>query len=190
MRETTNIVNPRAAAVFASPRQRKILLSLVDQERSLSQLARLTENPLNLLHHHLRKFMRLGLVRIAREEARGGAPIKYYRATSRAFFVPAELMDVEPGAGLTSKLRDLLASSLARSLQGVVYSHGGEGPRMRVVRDAAPRTMATELWGELHLSAADATSLAGDLRALFHRFEARSRKTHRRFLIHAAIAPV
>lgn len=190
MLETTKIVDPRAAAVFAAPRQRKLLLSLVDEERSLSQLARLTETPLNLLHHHIRKFMRLGLVRITREEARAGAPIKYYRATARAFFVPAELMDAELGAGLSSQLRDLLARSLARSLQGVVYSHDGKGPRMRLVRDADARTMAIELWVELHLSEADAATLADDLRALLHRFEARSKKMHRRYLLHAAIAPV
>lgn len=61
---------------------------------------------------------------------------------------------------------------------------------MHLVRDADPRTMAIELWVELHLSEADAATLADDLRALLHRFDARSRKTHRRYLIHAAIAPV
>ena len=179
----------RAAAVFAAPRQRQLLLSLIDQERSLSQLSRLTETPLNLLHHHIRKLLRLGLVEIARQEARAGAPIKYYRATARAFFVPAELMDAEPGAGLNAQLRGLLDRSLARALQGVVYSHDGAGPRMRLIKDADPPTLATELWMELRLSAADAAALAGELRALLHRFEGRSRKPHRRYLIHAAIAP-
>jgi hypothetical protein len=190
MRESMNIVDPRAAAVFASPRQRKILLSLVAEDRSLSQLARLTEAPLNLLHHHIHKFMRLGLVRIAREEPRAGAPIKYYRAAARAFFVPADLMDAEPGAGLTSQLRDELARSLARSLEGVVYSHDGNGPRMRLVRNADPGVAATEFWLDVRLSDADAATLADDLQALLHRFDGRSGKTRRRYLIHAAIAPV
>jgi hypothetical protein len=190
LRETINIVDPRAAAVFAAPRQRKILLSLVDEERSLSQLAPLTETPLNLLHHHVRKFLRLGLVVIAREEARAGAPIKYYRATARAFFVPAELMDADLDAGLSAKLRDRLARSLARAIQGVVYSHDGKGPRMRIVRDAVPRPTAMQLWVELHLTEAEAAALANDLQALLHRFDGRTRKAHRRYLIHAAMAPV
>ena len=190
MRETTRIVDPRAAAVFASPRQRKILLSLVAEERSLSQLARLTETALNLLHHHLRKFLRLGLVRIARVQARAGAPIKYYRATARSFFVPAELMEADPGAALNAQLRELLARSLTRSVEGVAYSHDGKGPRMRLVRDADPRTLATELWVDLQLSEADAAALAQDLKTLLHRYEARAGRKRRRYLVHAAIAAV
>ncbi len=189
MRESANIVDARAAAVFAVPRQRRILLSLIDQERSLSQLASLTETPLNLLHHHLRKFLRLGLVRIERQEKRAGAPIKYYRATARAFFVPAELMGAELGAGLNSRLRELLARSLSRTLRGAIYSHDGKGPRMRLVREAGSRASTAELWMELRLSRADAAALVDELRALLHRFEARSRKTHRRYLVHAALAP-
>ncbi|MDP9149941.1 MAG: winged helix-turn-helix domain-containing protein [Myxococcota bacterium] len=190
MRETITIVDPKAAAVFATPRQRKLLLSVVDEERSLSQLARLTETPLNLLHHHIRKFMRLGLVTIARETSRAGAPMKYYRATARAFFVPAELMDPELGAGLNSKLNDLLVRSRARALQGVVYSHDGSGPRMRLVRGTSSRSTATELWAELRLSDAAAASMADDLRRLLHRYEACASKTHRRHLIHAAVVRV
>jgi hypothetical protein len=187
---TIDIVDPRAAAVFAAPRQRRMLLSLVHEELSLTQLSRLTATPLNLLHHHIRKFMQLGLVRIARQQDRAGAPIKYYRATARAFFVPAEFIDAEPGVGLTWQLRDLLARSLARALRGVVYSHDGKAPRMRLVRDADARTTDMELWANLQLSEADAATLADELRALLHRFEARSRKTRRRYLVHAAIAPV
>jgi Helix-turn-helix domain len=190
LRETTNIVDRQAAAVFASPRQRKLLLSLVDEERSLSQLARLTDTPLNLLHHHIGKFVRLGLARIVREQARAGAPIKYYRATARAFYIPADLLAADPAAGLTSKLRDQLSRSLACSLQGVVYSHDGKGPRMRLIRDADTRRLATELWMELHLSESDAAKLADELRALLHRFDARSGRAHRRYLIHAAVAAI
>jgi hypothetical protein len=186
--ETAKIVDPRAAAVFASPRQRKLLLALVDEERSLSQLARLTDTPLNLVHYHLRKFLSLRLAGMVRQERRAGAPIKYYRANARSFFVPADLMVAEPGDGLESRLRAQLARNRARTLQGVVYSHDEKGPRMRLVSDQHPRRMATELWMELHLSESDAACLAEELRALFRRFEARSRKPHRRHLIHAAVA--
>jgi hypothetical protein len=190
LQETARIVDRRAAAVFSAPRQRKILLSLVGEELSLSQLAHLTETPLSLLHHHVQRFMRLGLVKISRRQARAGAPIKYYRATARAFFVPAELMRAELDAGSTTLLRERLAKTLARTLRGVIYTHDGNAPQMRVVRDEASRVVAAELWMELRLSETDAATLAADLRALLHRFEARSRKTRRRYLIHAALAPV
>src|SRR5207237_8595582 len=136
-------------------------LWLLAQERSLRQVSLLTGAPLNLLHHHIGKFMQLGLVRVVRVEIRPGAPIKHYRATARAFFVPAELMEADPGTGLSSQMRDLLARNLARGVHGVVYSDDGKGPRMQLVRDPDPRATAVELWEELHLNAADAASLAG-----------------------------
>ena len=42
MLETVEITDPAAAAVFASPRQRKIVLTLIAQDLSLSELAALT----------------------------------------------------------------------------------------------------------------------------------------------------
>src|SRR5262249_16792209 len=152
MRENLDIADRRAAAVLENPRQRRLLLLLVERARSTSELSRLTEAPLNLLHHHLRKLVSLGLARIEREEARSGAPVKFYRATARSFFVPAELMKQVPGASLEAQLRESLAQSLARTLQGAVYCHDGQGPRMRLVREPDRRATAAETWLELHLS--------------------------------------
>ena len=190
MRETLNIADPRAAAVLETPRQRQILLLLVERARSLSELSRLTRAPLNLLHHHVRKLVTLGLARIEREEARSGAPVKFYRATARGFFVPAELMKQVPGAGLDVQLRESLARSLALTLRGSHYFHDGQGPRMRLVRVPDRPATAAETWLELHLSEAAASELEREIRALFHRFQARPGKRGRRYLVHAAIAPI
>lgn len=190
MRDNLNIADPRAAAALESPRQRRILLLLVERARSLSELSRLTQAPLNLLHHHVRKLVSLGLLRIEREEARSGAPVKFYRATARAFFVPAELMKQVPGASQDAQLRESLARSLALSLQGVAYFHDGQGPRMRLVREPGRRATAAETWLELHLSDAAAGELEQEIRSLFHRFQSRPGKGGRRYLVHAAIAPI
>ena len=192
MRETLPITDPKAASVFASPRQRRILLSLIEDERSLGQLAERTEVPLNLLHHHIRKFIRLGLVNLAREQTRAGAPIKYYRATARAFFVPAELSDAKGNTALTTRLRELLERNRAAAHQGTLYSHDGKGPRMRMVREPSHRASATEYWLDLQLTETEAKALADELHALLQRFEAASatstRRARRRYLIHGAIA--
>ena len=190
MRENLNVADHRAAAALESPRQRRILLLLVERARSLSELSRLTQAPLNLLHHHVRKLMALGLLRIEREEARSGAPVKLYRATARAFFVPAELMKQVPGASQDAQLRESLARSLALSLQGVVYFHDGQGPRMRLVREPGRRATAAETWLELHLSDAAAGELEQEIRSIFLRFQSRPGKGGRRYLVHAAIAPI
>jgi len=186
--ETVRITTAQAASVFGAARQRKILLSLIERERSLSQLERLTRTPLNLLHHHVGKLMQLRLARIARVEARAGAPIKYYRAAARRFFVPAELMGANPGAELTSRLQQRLERSLAGFVKGVEYSHDGNGPRMRLVKEPG-HAVVTDLWLELRLSDADAAALDAELRGVFRRFEARSKSAHHPYLVRAAMAP-
>ena len=190
MLPTTQINDRRAAAVFHVQRQRQILLALIPEPRSLTQLAKLTDTRLNLLHHHVGKLMRLGLVTVVREDARAGAPIKYYQATAASFFVPSELMDQAPGRGAAGELRRLMDRALSQTFKGVMYSQDGQGPRMRPVRDPEFRSKATELWLDLRLSAEDANELIDELKGLLHRFEARSRPSERRLIIHAAIAPV
>jgi hypothetical protein len=189
MVEVARIADSGAAAVFRSSRQRGILLALIDRERSLSELATATGAPLNLLHHHLQKLLRLGLVKIARTEKRAGAPIKHYRAVARSFFVPAELMGAEPGVELTSVLRERLEQSLAGSIRGAMYSQDESGPRMRLVREAGRRPVASELWLRLRLSDKDAAALAEEIRQLLHRFHARRGSSRRSYLVHAALAP-
>lgn len=188
--ERVDVDDARVAAVFQSPRQRRILLALIPEPRALSQLVRLTDTPLNLLHHHVAKFIRMGLVSLVREERRAGAPIKFYRAAASSFFVPGELMAQPSGAGMAAELRRLLDRSFAASVTGVVFSHDDQGPRMRPVRDPAFRSRAAELWLDLRLSDADAAELTDALKDVLHRFEPRSRPDQPRFLVHAAIAAV
>ena len=190
MLETVDVTDPRAAAVFCAPRQRRILLALIEQERSLSQLAGLTGAQLNLLHHHIGKFVSLGLVRIARVEPRAGAPIKYYRATAREFFVPAELMDAAPGARSTLRLRELLEQSLAGLVKGAVYSSDGQGPRVRLVRHPGPQVLALDIWRELTLNETEAAALAAELHTVLRRYPTSADGGGRQFVVHAAIAPV
>jgi hypothetical protein len=189
VRETATIDDPKAAAVFSHGRGRKILLALVEKDRSLSELARLTETPLNLLHHHIGKFLELGLVVIARAERRAGAPIKFYRSTARSFFVPAELMAAHPGHGLNARLREALDRGLSGAIKGVSYSCENGRPRMRVVKGPEASTVTTELWLELKLSRTDAAALRDELRSLLQAYESRSSGGDRRYIVHAALAP-
>jgi DNA-binding transcriptional ArsR family regulator len=187
MIETTDIADAAAAAVFENPRQRRIVLALVEQERSSSQLARLTGTPLNLLHHHMARLLRLGLVEITRRQARAGAPITFYRAAARRFFVPAELARADLGRG-GAALRIALDQSLAGCWKGVVYSHEGGAARMKLVRDPDRGAVASEFWLEMPLSHADAQALAQALRAVLERFKGRQAPGARRYIVHAAVA--
>ena len=189
MRETATIDDPEAAAVFSHGRGRKILLALVAEDRSLSELVRLTETPLNLLHHHIGKFLRLGLVVIARAERRAGAPIKFYRSTAQSFLVPAELMATTPGHGLNARLRETLDRGLSGAIKGMSYSCENGRPRMRVVKAPEANTVTAELWLELSLSRTDAAALRDDLRSLLQAYGSRSTGGDQRYIVHAALAP-
>jgi Helix-turn-helix domain len=188
VRETTEITDQAAARVFDDPRLRKIVLALIPQERSLTGLAALMGMRLKLLHHHMQKLSRLGLVQIVRRQPRAGAPIKFYRATALAFFVPAELARENPDDQMAKQLRAALDRSRTAALIGVMYSHDGAGPRMRLIRNPEHETTSVEFWRELRLRNADATELAKALKALLRRFEKRSGDAGRRYIIHAALA--
>src|SRR4051812_40758344 len=97
------IKDARTAAVFANRRRVGILLALAGQERSLSELAAFTGERMSLLLHHVRALQAAGLVQVAREQARAGRPIRFYRAIAEAFFVPAEFAAMFPAHRLAEE---------------------------------------------------------------------------------------
>ena len=189
MNPSIDVDDPRAAAIFANHRQRQIVLALIERERSLSELAQIAGMPLNLLHHHVTKLLRLRLIRIAGQRRRAGPAIKLYRAAAAAFFVPAELAAENPGEGMTGALREALERSMAAAYRGVLYSWSEGGPRMHVVKDPGHAADTAELWCSLRLSKADAAALAAEFDALLARYRTRSTNARPRYVVHAAIAP-
>jgi Helix-turn-helix domain len=186
MREQFRITTQAAAAVFASPRQSRIVQTLIGEPLTLADLARLTDTPLNLLHYHVNKCIKLGLIRIAHAKPRAGRAMKYYRASARSFFVPAELISEWPGAERTQDLRDTLDRGNARSIEGVNFTHNGMHPCILLVKDRAATSHAVELWLDVGLSSADAVTLFEDLRQLLERYRARGKEGEPNYLVHLA----
>lgn len=189
MLDKIDIENERAAAAFSNTRVRALILHLVGDERSLTQLRPITGMGLSLLSYHVQKLLRLGLVKITREWARGGRPVKFYRATARSFFVSSHLCQVLPGDHLSIELRaSLERARRSNQSEGMLYSYEpGVGPRMRRLTDGASAN-ATEIWSVLKLSTGQAGKLAEEMRALIARYEA-GPGTGVGYLVHAALAP-
>ena len=179
-----------AAAVFSSARQRLIVQTLIGKELTLSALARANRTSLSLLHYHVSKCTELGLIEIAREQSRAGRALKFYRATAKTVFVPAELIVGMPGTGLTQKLRESLDQNLTRSLQGINFTHDGRRPRVDLVRDQSEQMAAIELWLDVGLDSTTAAELAADLQAVANRFRARGNEQSQRHLVHLAMVKV
>ena len=108
MKTVLRITDAKVAAAFANDRQRNLVLQLVKREQSLQELAEVSKISLSLLHYHVGRLERLGLIGVVRYKARSGRPIKIFRSTARSFFVPAYLMSRSPEEELYAELRACL----------------------------------------------------------------------------------
>jgi hypothetical protein len=188
MQDVLTVKDEAAAAVFASLQQRKIVQTLIPQALTLSALAKATQTPMSLLHYHVSKCMKLGLIHIERTEPRAGRAIKHYRAAARTFFVPSALLPSMPGAEMTRQLRDVLDRHQARTVQGVSYLHDERHPRLALVKDSSASSAATELWLDVGLAPADAAELFAQMRDLLDRYSKRDKPNQPRYLVHMSSA--
>ncbi len=188
MGEPVEITDARTAAVFANRRRVRILLALAGRERSLGELAALTGERLSLLHHHVRALLAAGLVTVAREQARAGRPVRFYRAVADAFFVPAEFAAMFPVQGLAEELRQALERSRMKTLKGVLYSSDQGRPNIRLIAENAEKSGSWERWLDLRLGEADTAAMIGELGAVLQKYAARSKPGQGRYIVHAAIA--
>jgi DNA-binding transcriptional ArsR family regulator len=186
MSDAMIVSDPKAAQALSRPMSQRVLMALIERERSLTEISVATGASMSLCHHHVGRLVELKLVEIAHVERRAGAPIKRYRPVAPSFFVPAELLDRLPGDTLTTDLRAALERSRAGALAGVLYTKDGASPRARLVLDQAT-TPWLELWLELRLSDADARALIKDLKALLDAY-AKKPGDGKAYIVHGAVA--
>lgn len=181
--------DPRAAAIFGESTLRRMVLALAARPRSIGELARDSGMELRRLHYHVGRFCSLGLVEVAERRARAGRPVKIYRASAEAFFIPHEVAPVHFTEGLARELRSLLADDADRSGAGVLLhpGHGAE-PIARMVRRREERASTAEMWRLLRLSPAAAEALAAELSALLDRYGRSGDGRGDVYLVHTALA--
>lgn len=181
---------PDRAAALVDPVRRRILTAFIGRERSLSEAAGALAMPLNRLAYHVGALLRLGLVRVEREQKRAGRPIRLYRAVADAFLVPATAIARRPGAGLAAELRAALdrTEQLAGGSDMIVALDAVGRPVMRR-HGAELAADACEYWRVLQLSRSEARAVAAELGALLRRYESKPGKRKRPYLLHAALAP-
>lgn len=190
--EAVRITRPAAAAALGHPNLRRIVLTCTRREMSLSQMARAFRAPLSTLHAQTSKLLRLGLLRVARMQKRGGRSIRFFRATGSAFIVPTHAMPVSPSAAYEDELRESLARIERLQDQQISFTTDAEGrPRMERVRgDQSRNAAALELWCSLSLRASDISSLRHDLVALTSKYlNRRDEAGVQSILLHVAFAP-
>lgn len=87
--------DPAAARVLADAYTRKFFEPFVWRERRVSDVAGELGVSTTAMLYRVRQFLRLGLLEVTRCEARAGRAIRYYRSTSKGYFVPFEATSAE-----------------------------------------------------------------------------------------------
>ena len=203
--------DPEAALWLADPERRQWLVPFVGGERTLAEVGRELDVPVNAVLYRARLLVKHGLVRVVGEERRRGRPMKRYSAAAQAFIVPVTLVPVGTLDGLLAlnELRgqEELTRGLARAVRrladpdGLVLRIGvdesgmfgaglareGEGFDLaeELTRDSVPALWSS--WSALSLSDAEAKSLQRELVALWRRYHGGSAPTS--YTLRLALVP-
>lgn len=179
---------PKAAAALLDPAAQAMVLSFT-APASIADVARAHGYDLKRLHHHVQRFCRLGLLEVVETKARAGRPIKLYRTTAPAFFVPHAAARELATEGLARDLREGLAVAAKRPGKGYyVYADGEGTPRREPARSDTPPE-AAEMWRILRLSPEEMAELSAELDQLLTRYLRSAKGPGRTYLLHAALAP-
>ncbi len=187
--KTYSVRTPQEAAIFSDPRRRWLMLGLIGAEKTLSAVAREAGYSLNLVHHHVSRFLSLGLVEVTRLEARAGRPIKYYRAIADRFFVQASLLSHNHNLALERELREAIEVSERRhGGSGVVFDLDETGSR-RMKKVQEPSTAeAVECWKVLSLERSVMNEMIAEMSDVLDKYERRQSAGRPPYLIHLAAA--
>ena len=185
------ISNRAEAAGLDHPVRSRLLMACALRERSLTELARETGQPLPKLHYHVGRLADCGLLRQSRTEARAGRPIRYYRAIAETFLISLADMAETVSEAWARELRQSLAEQANRRELSLLY-HTDEAGRMRVrlidPEGHGRRGRAFDYWKVLRLTAEQRAALGQELAALISRYETPS-PGGELYFVHAAFAP-
>ena len=203
--------DPDAALWLADPERRRWLVPFVGGPRTLAEVGRELDVPVNAVLYRARLLVKHGLVRVVGEERRRGRPMKRYSAAAQTFIVPVALVPVGTVEALLAlnELRgqEELTRGLARAVRrltdpdGLVLRIGvdesgmfgaglareGEGFDLaeELTRESAPALWSS--WSALSLTDAEAKSLQRELVDLWRRYQGGSAPTS--YTLRLALVP-
>lgn len=202
------ISDPAAADALVNPYTLRQLEPFLGREATVSEAARDSGDKPNTVLARLRRFKRLGLVAVVREQKRAGRAIKVYRSVADVFFVPFEATRAETLEALMAE-RDgyyerLLRRGVVRARSESVGSWG-----TRIYRDARGRLQlqmaltpgenltlldpgqpaVLSAWRDsVYLDYPDAKALQRELFALLERYQ--QKEGAQRYIVRLGLAPV
>jgi hypothetical protein len=150
-------------------------------EHTLGSAAAELEMPASSLAYYVGRFVKAGLVQVAREQPRAGKPIPVYRSTADAFHVPFDAMPPGRRDEFLNGSRKLVLGEFTAAVDRAIMNEGGSG--IRVLADPvrgvqidfidgsrASDIAATEWWGKLTLTDDEARRLSQELEDIVRRY--------------------
>lgn len=202
------ITDPHAAAALMDPEKLRHIAPFIGTEKSVSEAANeIGERP-NTTLKRVRRFVELGLIRVAREAPRAGRAIKLYRSVAQVYFVPFEATGAESlEAGLAERdgyYERLLRRNVVRARTETIGNWGTRiyrdtRGRLQVQTAVTPDANVTSLdpsapavltaWRDgVMLDFEDAKALQAELFSTLQRYLQKCGP--QRYVVHVAMAPL
>ena len=145
---------------------------------------------MSLLHYHVARLRRCGLVQVVRREARAGRPVTIYATTAASFVVPSHLMDLSGSRELRAQLNLALErNTLRHPPEAIVYDlDEHRTPRMRRIAESNTSCTCGEWWSRLTLNDRQAAELVTEMRKLIARYRSERSSHGKPYLLYLAIA--
>jgi len=161
------ITEPDVARTLVELKTVQLLEPFMKREVSLSEAAAELNVKLPTLLYHVNKFIELGLLEVARVERRAGRPIKHYRTTAKAFFVPFDVTPSETLAHLMYRMISPGEQRFHREAAQALQNHAGSWGVYMYCNQGEGVSYALTSQGEKHIPTAVSTMLKQGAPALF-----------------------
>lgn len=177
------------AKVLLEPKTLSLLELLLDEEKTLTELAERLELKLNTLHYRINALIKLGLVELSRERSRSGRATKLYQSSAKKFLIPAELIphayDEQLLDGLAKNIFEGFQRDFAKALEdelgpryirlsnadnrkGITIDNVFEKDPLDAIDPDSPAIMQSV--GIVRLNFAEAKAFQKDLAELFKKY--------------------
>ena len=200
--------DPKAAAILTNPHTLRQLEPFLAREITIKEAAgEMGEKP-NTVLLRVRRFLKLGLLEVVREEPRQGRAVKVYRSTADGFFVPFEVTSAESlEAALAERdayWQELLQHNVVRSRLEKAETYGTRiyrdpRGRLQVQMAVTPEQNYTTLapddpavlsaWRDaVYLDFEDAKTLQREMFSLLKRYQ--QKRGAQRYIVRLGLAPM
>ena len=207
--EAFRVVNdPGQARLLSDPKSFSYFEPFIARTKTVKAAAEEVGCNLDTMLYRVKTFLKARLLEVVREEKRAGRPLKHYRSSSDAYFVPFE---VTPYAGLEERIFEMRRANEATIVPAIarlLREFGWEGQRFyrdnkgEVWRESAldegvsrpdldnPRLpIGRQVFDELHLLDEDARALQRELFRTWERYRAKDSQgssNHKKYALELA----